>query len=594
MTRNSYLITRAIRSFIFASILTAAIGQLIVVTHAVIVGQLLSPHAMSSISMSAPVMMIPTMIYLLMAAGATVVASKAAGERNYQRAAEVFTVSMASTLAAGLLFSLAAFVWGGQWAAMLCSDTTLLPYVADYLPWGAGLSFVTIVFQSLSLFTGVDGRPERVSRVMLLSLLLIAVLDVVFMRVLGMGIRSAALATALADLIAALYLWAGFRRSAVYRLRWPALQLKAILTENLQTGMPQMMGLLFLAVFTAFLNGMVVNSFGADTMFTFSIAISLINLVNLFTTGAGQAFRAIGGMLYGQRDYVGMRMLNNRLVMLLLVVGLVCMVAGEMLTPQLATLYGADSQALIDSASSGLRIALLMIAPFMLQLFMPAVYIVLGHLRLVTFSMMLFNIIMAAVLFLFCQMERIDLVWWTFPIAGFGGLIIMFATAYRIHLGQPGSHPLTLLPSDDGFLDRVFVSVAATRESFGQAIADIHHFVTNQPLPPQTVYAVDACAEELLKNIVEHAGLTSRHYIDVSVTRSESNIILTLKDDGRPFNPLIVAQENRYLGLSIVSGLCSQMDYNHQFGQNMTFLTFSLAPEATAGQAAPGTSTPKS
>lgn len=45
-TRDSYLITKAIRSFIFASILTAAIGQLILVTHAVIVGQLLSPHAM--------------------------------------------------------------------------------------------------------------------------------------------------------------------------------------------------------------------------------------------------------------------------------------------------------------------------------------------------------------------------------------------------------------------------------------------------------------------------------------------------------------------------------------------------------------------
>ncbi len=576
MTRNSFLIGRAIRSFIFASILTAAIGQLIVVTHAVIVGQLLSPHAMSAISMSAPVMMIPTMIYLLMAAGATVVASKAAGERNYQRAAEVFTVSMASTLVAGLLFSLAAFVWGGQWAAMLCSDTTLLPYVADYLPWGAGLSFVTVAFQSLSLFTGVDGRPERVSRVMLLSLLLIAVLDVVFMRLLGMGIRSAALSTALADLIAALYLWAGFRRSTVYRLRWPASQQKAILAENLKTGMPQMMGLLFLAVFTAFLNGMVVSSFGADTMFTFSIAISLINLVNLFTTGAEQTFRAIGGMLYGQRDYVGMRMLNNRLVMLLLVVGLVCMVAGELFTSELAILYGADSPALIDSASSGLRIAILMIAPFMLQLFMPAVYIVLGHLRLVTFSMMLFNIIMAAVLFLFCKMERIDLLWWAFPIAAFGGLIVMFAAAYRVHLGQPGSHPLTLLPSDDGFLDRLFLSVAATNESFVQATADVHQFVVRQQLPHDVAYAVDACSEELLKNIVEHAGLSPHHYVDVSVTRSDTDLVLSLKDDGRPFNPLIVAQENRHLGLSIVGGLCSQLDYNHQFGQNMTFLTFCL------------------
>ena len=575
-TRDSYLITKAIRSFIFASILTAAIGQLILVTHAVIVGQLLSPHAMSAIAMSAPVMMIPTMIYMLMASGATVVASKAAGERNYQRAAEVFTVSLGSTLVASLLFSLVFLIFGRQIAIMLCSDAYLQPYVIEYLPIAAELSFVTVVFQSLSLFTEVDGRPQRVSRIMILSLLLIALLDVVFIRLLSLGIRSTALATALADFVAAIYLWAGFRRSKVYHLCWPVEQLKAILGENLKTGMPQMLGLLLLAFFVALLNGMVVNNFGADIMFTFSIAISLINLVNLFTTGASQTFRAIGGMLYGQRDFAGLRILNYRLLQLLFIVGIAATLLGELLTPQLAILYGADTPSLIASSSSGLRIALLMIVPFMVQLFLPAVYIVLGHLRLVTVSMMLFNVIMAAVMFLFCQLRRPDLVCWTFPIAGWGSLLLTLAMAYKVHLSLSDSHPLTLLPSNDGFLDRLFISVSATREAFEKAIDDIHQFVVRQQLPSQASYAVDACAEELLKNIMEHAHLTTRHYVDVSVTRNDIELILTMKDDGRPFNPFIVMQENRHLGLSIVNGLCSKTDYSYQFGQNMTFLTFEL------------------
>lgn len=575
-TRDSYLIAKAIRSFIFASILTAAIGQLIVVTHAVIVGQLLSPHAMSAISMAAPVMMIPTMIYLLLVSGATVVASKAAGERNYRKASQVFTVSIGSTLVVSLLFSLVFTVFGRQLAVMLCSDSTLQPYVVDYLPIAAGLSFVTVLFQTLSLFTGIDGHPQRVSRIMLLSLLLIAVFDVVFIRCLGMGIRSTALATALADLIAAAYLWVGFRHSVAYRLCRPKGQLKALLGENVKTGAPQMLGLLLLAFFAALLNGLVVNYFGAAVMFTFSIAISLINLVNLFTTGASQTFRAIGGMFYGQRDYAGLRMLNSRLLLMLLVAGIVSTVLGELFTPQLAMLYGADTPSLLSRASSGLRIMLLMLVPFMIQLYQPAVYIVLGHLRLVTFSVMLFNVMMAAAVFLFCQIGRPDLIWWAFPIAGWGGLLLMAAVAYKVHLRQPDSLPLTLLPSNDGFLDRLFFSVSATREAFEKAIGDIHQFVVRQRLPSQACYAVDACAEELLKNIMEHAGLTRRHYVDVSVTRSDSELILTIKDDGRPFNPFVVTQENRNLGLSIVNGLCSKTDYNYQFGQNMTFLTFKL------------------
>lgn len=577
-TRDSYLITKAIRSFIFASILTAAIGQLILVTHAVIVGQLLSPHAMSAISMAAPVMMIPTMIYLLLGAGATVVASKTAGERNYQKAAQVFTVSIGSTLVVSLLLSLAFAVFGGQLAVILCSDSTLQPYVVRYLPIAAGLSFITVMFQTLSLFTGVDGKPQRVSHIMLLSLLLIAMLDVVFIRLLGMGIRSTALATAVADLIAAIYLWRGFKHSTVYHLCWPKEQLKALLSENIKTGAPQTVGLLLLACFAALVNSLVVNYFGAAIMFTFSIAISLINLVNIFTTGATQTFRAIGGMYYGQRDYAGLRMLNNRLLLMLLVVGIVSTVIGELLTPQLAMLYGADTPSLIASASSGLRIMLLMFLPFMIQLFLPSVYTVLGHLRIATFSMMLFNVILAAAVALLCQVGRPELIWWTFPIAGWGGLLLMFAAAYNVHLSQPDSHPLTLLPSNDGFLDRLFISVSATRKAFEKAIGDIHQFVLRQQLQSHTAYAVDACAEELLKNIMEHAHLTPSHFVDVSVTRSDSEIILTIKDDGRPFNPFVVTQDSRNLGLSIVNGLCSKTDYNYRFGLNMTFLTFELRP----------------
>jgi len=63
----------------------------------------------------------------------------------------------------------------------------------------------------------------------------------------------------------------------------------------------------------------------------------------------------------------------------------------------------------------------------------------------------------------------------------------------------------------------------------------------------------------------------------VSITRSDSELILTLKDDGKPFNPFVVTQENRHIGLSIVSGFCAKTSYNYQFGQNMTFLNFDIS-----------------
>ena len=54
--------------------------------------------------------------------------------------------------------------------------------------------------------------------------------------------------------------------------------------------------------------------------------------------------------------------------------------------------------------------------------------------------------------------------------------------------------------------------------------------------------------------------------------------MLTIKDDGSPFNPLIVPQQDRGLGLTIVNGFSHKADYQYMYGQNMTFVSEQLHP----------------
>lgn len=649
--RNSYLVNRAIRSFIVASVLTAALQQLIQITHSVIVGQMVGPDAVSAISLASPLMMIPFMLFLLLTAGASVVASKAAGERNYDKVADVFSVSIHTTLVSSLVVSLLVWMFGQQLSEAICDNPQLLPLVSDYMPLAVGLSFITVMFQALATYTEVDGHPSTVSYALIGSLLLIAGLDVLFIRLFDMGVRSAALSTACADMFVFVWLAVALRRrKSPYVLRFRSIcrssdtcqqpcpyTFNSVLKENLQSGLPFMLTILTFAVCTLLINSMVVQELGSEGMFALSVALSLLNLANLFATGASSTFRAIGSMYYGQGDYAGLRILLRQLLILIVVAAVVCTLAIEVLAPMIVRLYGADSSELVAATVPRLRIVFIMLITFMPLLIQPSVFQVLGHYLLVVISALLVNILMTAIIALFIYAGHPDLLWWAFPISTWIAIAVMLILTYHKHRSLPATSPLTLIPaalppspsthlspsptpsaavpsgSPEGpttsahpstshsslltshsspppttaaavpgasptrFLPaREDISVAATQQSFQQAMDEIHTFIDGLALPSSTAYDIVVCAEELLMNIVTHAGISSKHYIDVSINISPTQAILTVKDDGRPFNPLLVSKENKKLGLSIVTGLCKKIEYNYMYGQNMTFLTFNL------------------
>ncbi len=593
LNRNPYLVNKAIRSFIFASVLTAALQQLIHFVNSIVLGQLVSPDAVSVISLVSPLMMIPLMMTMLFAIGASVVASKAIGERNNEKVGEVFTVSLITAVGASLIFSMAGFLFGGQLARAVCNDPRLLPLLNDYLPLALGLSFVSVLFQSLCLFMGVEGKPALVSYAMIGSMLMIAGLDVLFIRVFNMGIRAVPVATVCTHTIASIWMIVCFRRgNTVYRLRLTS-QWTARLKENVENGYPFMLGILVTAVYTLLLNSMVMKWQGADGLFALSITIMLILLANIFCNATKSTFRAIGGMLYGQKDYVGLQFLYRRLMRIVVVASVITMLIGELLAPQIAQLYGCEDPALLSLTVKRLRIFLLMIISFMPILFLPASYQLMGYNKLVVFTIFIVNVLNLIGIALICNLGYASQLWWSFPISSLLGGTVVLLLASRKRRRLSDAVPVSLLPmprEDDARLD---ISVGCSRESVIQALGEIHAFADKQRLPSDMAYHLDVCTEELLGNIVDHGGITSNHFIDVAINHADDETIVTVKDDGKPFNPVNYRREAQqkanggttapspesHLGIAIVSGLCQEMDYKYMYGQNMTFLTFKSAKQ---------------
>ena len=143
---------------------------------------------------------------------------------------------------------------------------------------------------------------------------------------------------------------------------------------------------------------------------------------------------------------------------------------------------------------------------------------------------------------------------------------------------------MTLIPQTAGGKSLNF-SVRLTQEDVRNALAEIKTFLKASRVSDSTIFNIRLCCEELLNNIIDYAveKYKDKHFADVHIRLTETQVSVLLKDDGRPFNPVFKNKELRekntdidyeHLGLLLVTGESSSIHYQYMYDQNMVFLTF--------------------
>ena len=108
-------------------------------------------------------------------------------------------------------------------------------------------------------------------------------------------------------------------------------------------------------------------------------------------------------------------------------------------------------------------------------------------------------------------------------------------------------------------------------------------------VPANKALVLDQCLDEVLMNIVMHAGSTASETpveLEFSINGMEvgKEIAITVSDSGKPFNSAVASPKAKAisleeaepggLGLAIIQGLSSRLAYEFRNGRN--FLTFTI------------------
>lgn len=579
--RNSYIVSKALKSFVLAAILTSAVGQLASVFDAVVLAQFVGSEAVSALNLVLPVNLFISCIGLLMAFGANALVARAIGHHDLKKAQAIFSTAIWSILTLGVLFSLLMYLGLPAILRVIVDEPELRKLPAEYLSIYVLGAWLEMLSYALCLFVATDGHPRRVTLAVFAGVVTNVAVDVLVVGWCEWGIQGVAVGT-LAQFTVNIVLLGLYLRhpSCSYRLLRPGAWLRKLFVKNVEEGAPITICNILMALTLLLINNIIFDAQADRGLFFWSICLQMLLLSIVFINGVMEALFAIGGVMVGEHDLRGFSLLAHKslltagiLVMLMMVLMWIPDVVGIM--------FGIEEHQEKEAVNHVLRIFSPMLLPFSLTLTLVSVYQSLEHMVLSVVIVVGQLAMIVLTLWLFAS-NAPALVWYGFPLSAFlflgAQLVYTYVSSRRQGCRVSG---LTLIPYSEGGHSLNY-SVAYRLEDVSAVLGQIVAFLEEMKVDKETVFNLNVCLEELMTNIAQHStGRVVHHSFDVHVFVKDQHVRVTLKDGGHPFNPVLAGRsitsnltddENINFGVYLAANIIKDISYKYMFGLNVVLI----------------------
>ena len=580
--RNSFIVSKALKTFVMAAVLTAAASQLAHTADSMIVGHVVGQDAVSAINLVLPLVEVLNCMGFLLCFGANALCAQAIGSNDMDKTARIFTSTILTILTVGVAVSLGISLFSRQIVELVSEEPRLNNMAYDYIHTYALGGWLQMMSYGLCLFVATDGRPRMVTIAVIPGALTNGLVDILTISVLGMGVEGAALGSLSMFTVNIIVLLTYLRKpTSSYRLKWPGKSLFNIFLSNVKEGAPITLSNSLMAVTIMLINDIVLRYLGCDGLFIWSVCLQMLLLSYVFIDGVIESMFAIGGVLMGERDLRGLEILVKQA--LVVIAMLVTIVIIMMYMPNaVGMLFGVTSGSELSiELNRVLRIFALMLIPFSITQILLSTYQILGHEKTSVITATAQTAMLVVGVWFVANLEGIEL-WWGF--VGACALVLLFQLGYtyaRSHMYHVPISPLTMIPQTSTGLtyDR---SVHYKLDDVYDTLNDIDTFLKDAKVSSSTLFDLNICCEELMTNIAQHSkGRIIQQTFDVHLHVNNDGVFVTLKDAGRPFDPVkagkmadknIGTEGHEHMGLRLITQIIPDINYKFMYGQNTVFI----------------------
>ena len=349
-----------IRQYAVPGIIAMTASSLYNMVDSIFIGHIPGVGSLSiaGLAVTFPLMNISTAFGTLVGVGAATMISVLLGQRNYKVAEKVLCNDISLNIITGLAFTLITLLWMDPILRFFGATEGTLPYARQYMEIIAIGNAVTHLYFGLNSIVRSSGNPRLAMGLTLFTVISNAILDPVFIYVLGMGIRGAAVATVLCQAMALSYTLYYFlnperflhlpRSLKVFKVDW------RIAKDSLAIGMGPFLMNIAGCVVVLFINQQLVKWGGDLALGAYGIVNRITFLFVMVVMGFNQGMQPIAGYNYGARLYSRVRSVFIQTALWATLVSIVGFLVSEFLSVPAVSLFTND-ETLKQLAAKGLR-----------------------------------------------------------------------------------------------------------------------------------------------------------------------------------------------------------------------------------------------
>jgi MATE efflux family protein len=295
---------KLLAQYAFPAIIAMIAASLYNIVDRIFIGQIVGPMAISGLAITFPFINLGAAFGAAVGIGASTSISVKLGQRDYETAENILGNTVTLNLIIGSAFGIICLIFLDPILRFFGASDATIPYARSFMEVILAGNVISHMYFGMNAVLRAASKPRQAMMATIFTVLINIVLDFIFIRLWGWGIRGAAFATVLSQALALCWQMKQFtNKDEILHLKRGIYQLKRHLVENIiSIGISPFLMNACACIVVIFMNNQLVKYGGDIAVGAFGIAYSVAMVFIMFVIGLDQGMQPIAGYNYGSQQ----------------------------------------------------------------------------------------------------------------------------------------------------------------------------------------------------------------------------------------------------------------------------------------------------
>lgn len=347
----------------------------------IFIGQGVGAEAIMGLALTGPLMSLTAAFGAMVGVGAATLMSVKLGQKDYGTAQKILGNVVIMNLTLGIVLGMLLLVFINPILRFFGASDVTLPYARNFMSIILVGNVVTHMYLGLNALLRSTNRPQKAMCATIGTVVLNCILAPIFIFVLGWGIRGAATATIMAQMIMLTWQLRLFsNKYELIHLNRSIIKLDVkIVKESLLVGLPQFLINLCACLVAAMMTRSLTTYGGDMAVGAFGICNRFILFIVMVVIGLNQGMQPIAGYNFGARRYDRVLGVLNKALIFGSVITLTGFVIGVFFPTPFVSVFAKDSPQLIKLSAHALSCMVMMFPIVGIQIVSTAFFQSIGY-----------------------------------------------------------------------------------------------------------------------------------------------------------------------------------------------------------------------